>query len=233
GLSTTFASGIGTYSAINFSTIGTGITLITNSSLPLAGEATSTAFTVNGSANSDINSTFDPPDNILYRDFQATDITAANSVEVAQFTIRDGGAAANDADGLPTTLTAITFNVTDASGVLRRIALYDGTTELGEVATGATAAFSSLSLAAADNNSKTFSIRVTFNSSVTDNANFQFAVSSATALASGSTFATANAGGAQSSMAGNDNRIEVLADQLIFTTQPPTVNTIDVNFSPA
>ncbi|MFN8692173.1 MAG: hypothetical protein ACK5XL_19460, partial [Cyclobacteriaceae bacterium] len=47
GLSTTFASGIGTYSAINFSTIGTGITLITNSSLPLAGEATSTAFTVN------------------------------------------------------------------------------------------------------------------------------------------------------------------------------------------
>ncbi|MFO0488757.1 MAG: T9SS type A sorting domain-containing protein [Cyclobacteriaceae bacterium] len=194
----------------------------------MAGEATSTAFTVNGSANSDINSTFDPPDNILYRDFQATDITAGNSVEVAQFTIRDG--AGTDPDPLGTTLTAIQFNVTGSS-LLRRIALYDGTTELGEVATGSTASFSALTLTAPDDGSKTFSIRVTFQSTVSDNSNFRFTVNSANAAASGSLFATADAGGAQSSMAGDDNRIEVLADRLIITTQAPATAFVLTNLS--
>ncbi|MFN5171249.1 MAG: beta strand repeat-containing protein, partial [Cyclobacteriaceae bacterium] len=228
GLSATFASGIGTYSAINFSTIGTGLTLTTNSSLPPAGEATSTAFTVNSSANSDITATFNPPDNILYRDFQATDITAVNSVEVAQFTIRDG--AGTDPDPLGTTLTAIQFNVTGSS-LLRRIAIYDGTTELAEVAAGSTAFFSALTLAAPDDGSKTFSIRVTFQSTVTDNSNFRFTVNSATAAASGSLFATADAGGAQSSIAGDDNRIEVQADRLIITTQPTATAFVLTNLS--
>ena len=183
---------------------------------------------MNSSATSDINSTFNPPDNILYRDFQATDITAVNSVEVAQFTIRDG--AGTDPDPLGTTLTAIQFNVTGSS-LLRRIALYDGTTELGEVPTGSTASFSALTLTAPDDGSKTFSIRVTFQSTVSDNSNFRFTVNSANAAASGSLFATADAGGAQSSMAGDDNRIEVLADRLIITTQAPATAFVLTNLS--
>ncbi|MFO0266143.1 MAG: hypothetical protein ACK51D_04280, partial [Cyclobacteriaceae bacterium] len=166
--------------------------------------------------------------NIPYQNHQASNIiNDANSLEVAAFTIRDGGASSTDPDSDDTNLTSITFSVSNA-GLIRRIAIYDdANNELAEAAGASSVTFSSLGYPAPDNGSRDFRIRVSFNSTVTDNQQFQFTITAATAT--GSTFATANAGGAQSSMAGNDNRIEVLADQLIFTTQPPTVNTIDVN----
>ena len=74
-------------------------------------------------------------------------------------------------------------------------ALYDGTTELGEVAAGATVSFSSLSVAASDGGTKTLTLRASFLSTVTDNQQISFTVSSATASTSGSGFTVANAGG--------------------------------------
>ncbi len=193
----------------------------------------STGELVPSCANSDIirNTSFTEPSNIDYSLYQATDITTANSIEVASFTIQDGGISLNDADAFATTLSAITFSVSNHSN-LRRIALYDGTTEIAEVAAAASVTFSSLSLAAPDNSSKNFSLRATFQSTVTDNAQFQFTVTSATAAGGGSGFATANAGGASSSTTGDRNRIEVTADRLVFTTQPSNTP-ISTNMTPA
>ncbi len=187
---------------------------------------------VNSSASNIIrNASFTEPTNIAYASTQEnTNLTTSNSVEVAQFSIQDGGGSA-DADALSTILNAISFNVTN-SGLLRRIALYDGTTELGEVATSSTISFSGLTLTAADGGSKTFSLRVSFASSVTDNQQFSFAVSSATASGSGSGFAAANAGGAASSITGDANRIEVTATKLVFTQQPTTTS-INAAMNPA
>jgi hypothetical protein len=177
------------------------------------------------SSSSDIitNPSFTYPINIPYGSYQGTTpLTDANSIEVAQFDIRDGGGTA-DADVLATTLTALTLNVANPASI-RRIALFDGSTNVGEVAGGATAAFSSLTLAAADNASKTFSVRVSFLSSVTDNQQFSFTVNSATASGSGSAFAAANAGGAVTSTSSDNNRIEVTASDIIFDQAVSTVS---------
>jgi len=77
-------------------------------------------------------------------------------------------------------------------------------------------------IVASDNSQLAVHLRVTFNSTVTDNQQFQFVVTSVTAKATGSTFATVNGGGAVSSIANNVNKIEVVADRLSFVQQPTT-----------
>lgn len=209
-----------------------GIDDINITGSPLSGNSTSSDIIANGS--------FSAPSNINYANYQATDITDVNSLEVAQFTIRDGGAAA-DGDAVGTILTNFVMSLSNPANI-RRVALYDGTTELAELAGGATVNFSGLTVTAPDDGTKTFSVRVTFNTAVTDNHQFVFTVTSATADAAGSNFAAANAGGAASSSAGDDNRLEVTADRLAFvqnTTSPtglnaamtpaPTVSANDVN----
>jgi hypothetical protein len=199
--------------------------------------------TTSSSSNIIATSGFTYPTNVDYASYQtASGLTTSNSLEVAQFDIQDGGGSA-DADALATTLTAISFNVANHAN-LRRIALFDGSTNVGEVAAGSTASFSSLTLAAADGTTpKTFSIRVTYASSVTDNQQYSFTVSSATASGAGSGFAAANAGGAASSTTGDINKIEVATTAIIFdqdvsnvpqggTMSPsPTVRAIDGNLN--
>lgn len=177
------------------------------------------------SANSDIiaNGSFVASSNINALLYQGADISVVNSLEVAQFTVRDGGGAA-DADALSTILTNLNMGLTNSIDI-NRVALYDGTTELAEVAGGSTVSFSGLTLTAPDNGSKTFSVRVTFHSTVTDNHQFVFNITSATADAAGSSFAAANAGGAASSNTGDDNRIEVTADRLSFVQHPTNTGT--------
>lgn len=174
------------------------------------------------SASSDIiaDTGFTYPQNISYGSYQETDLTSS-SLAVAQFIIRDGGASA-DADSASTTLTDISFTVANSAN-LRRVALYEGTTELGEVAAGSTVAFSSLNVTASDDGTKTLTLRASFQTAVTDNQQFSFTVSSATAGAAGSVFAAANAGGAVSSTANNDNRIAVTATKLALLSVPTSV----------
>ncbi len=167
------------------------------------------------------------PTNIDYKLFQGATLTTANSIEVGQFTIRDGGASAPDADATATNLTSLTLSLSNFANI-RRVALFDGSTNLSEVAGGATPTFASLTLSAPDNGTKVFSIRVSFNTAVTDNQQFQFAITNTTATGTG--FAVVNAGGASTSIAGDNNRIEVTADRLIFTTQP--INTTINNTMP-
>jgi M6 family metalloprotease-like protein len=223
------SSGLATFSSLTHTALGTGITLNAERGTTNDWDVTSNTFNITGNTNSDI--VFEPmvePTNIDYTSYQAANISGgSDDIEVAQFTIRDGGAGTDD-DGSSTTLTDISFDLSNWENI-RRLALYDGVTELGEEDGAATVTFSGLTIEATDDGTKTFSVRVSFNTTVTDNQQFQFVVSSATAT--GSTFAAADAGAAESSIDGDDNRIEVTATKLVFSQQP--VNTVvDSEMSP-
>lgn len=175
-----------------------------------------------------------------YLNFQAATITStANSVGVFRFEVRDGGGTA-DADAVGTELNSITFNVgTTHINYIRSAALFDVSTMRNNTpsinTTLGTITFSGLSGAnftAPDNGSLTLTLRVSYLTSVVDNAQIQYTISAATASSSGSVFASANAGGASSSVSGDRNRIEVTADRLAFLQQPSTTTT-SVGMSPA
>jgi|GEM_PF-1252634 len=176
---------------------------------------------------------------IDYTQFQAATITnSSTSAGVMRFIIRDGGAAASDADTYGTTLNSIVFSVTNIAN-LRSAALFDGNAMLANnpvLNTGAgTISFSGLggsNFTAPDNGSKNLTLRVSFLTAVTDNEQLQFTISSAVADPAGSGFAQTNAGGAVSSTFGNRNRIEVTADRLSFVQQPVTTSE-NVAMSPA
>lgn len=179
------------------------------------------------------NTTFTEPQNIDYAAYQATDITATNSLVVGSFDIVDGGGT-NDSDTYATILTAVNFTVQNFANI-RKLALYDGTTEKAEISlTSATATFSGLtSLSAPDNGSKNFTLRATFKDAVTDNQQLRFTVSSATVQGNNSSkFAAANAGAAATAITADANRIEVTADRFAFTQQP-TNTQVDATMSPA
>ncbi len=170
-----------------------------------------------------------------YTSYQATSLTTtANNVGVMKFSIRDGGAAASDADALSTELTAITFNVTNIANI-RSAALFGGVSQTTlvnntpTINTGAgTITFTGLSgtnVTAADNGTKDLVLRVSYKTAVTDNQQLQYTVSSATANVAGSVFAATDAGAATSSVTGDRNRIEVTATQLTFVQQPTDVTT--------
>ena len=184
-----------------------------------------TAMSASASSESDIvrSSAFSEPENILYVNYQAADIqNGSDDIEVARFTLRDGGTAGNDADSNPTVLSNITFSLSGA-GLIRRIALYQGNNELGELDGAATLNFSGLNITAPDDGTQDFSLRASFTTTLTDHDQFQISITSATASPSGSDFAASNAGGAASDISGDRNRLNVLADRLSITT-PPTAN---------
>lgn len=177
-----------------------------------------------------------------YTLYQADPIsTTSNSIGVFKFTIRDGGASANDADALGTELTAITFNVTNIANI-RSAALFGGATQSTLISNSptintvaGTISFSGLSgsnVTAADNSTQDITLRISYLTIVTDNQQLQYTIASATANTSGSTFATANAGGAASSITDDRNRIEVTATCQKFVQQP-TNTTNGVPMSPA
>jgi hypothetical protein len=158
------------------------------------------------------------PQNIDYKNYQADDIKYdSNSLEVAKFTIRDGGNS-NDPDSFGTTLNSITFSISNFSNI-KRIAIYDGTMEVGtETNSVSLIKFDGLNLKASDGNTKVFSVRVSFNSNVTDNQNLKFTIVSAKSNPAGSSFADSSAGGASTDDSGNNNKIVVAADRLIFAS---------------
>ncbi|MFN8263555.1 MAG: InlB B-repeat-containing protein [Chitinophagales bacterium] len=178
--------------------------------------------------------TFTESSNHDYTLYQAASITStSNSVGVFKFTIRDGGASAPDADALSTELTTITFNVANIANI-RAAALFGGASQTTlinntpTINTGAgTITFTGLSgtnVSAADNSTQDVTLRISYLTTVTDNEKLQYTISSATANNTGSVFAAADAGAAQSSISGDRNRIEVTATKLGFQQQPSTTN---------
>ena len=171
------------------------------------------------------------PTFIPYINYQADDVTFSNSIEVGSFTISDGNGT-NDTDNLPTTLTNITFALSNSANI-RSVALYDGATEVGEDMDGASSiTFTDLELVAPDNGTKTFTIRVTYNETVTDGAIPVFTVTAAGALSTGSTFTYSHAGTgsstatrARTSPTSPNNRIDVVATKLEFLEEPSDTDT--------
>lgn len=221
------ASGSPTTFTVSFSPITTG-TKTAQLSL-VNGDSDEDPYIINltgtGTANaiSDIitDNTFTYTSNIDYKNYITTDIITANSVELGRFIIRDGGT--GDADNVGTTLNSLGVTVGNAAN-LERLAIYDGATEIAEMPATATTNFSGLSLFATDNGTKTFTIRGSFKTAVTDNQRIQLTVASATASATGSGFGTISA---TTSTIGTDNVIVVTANGLGFITQP-TTTTINV-----
>ncbi len=221
----TFSAGLGTYSTVNHSQTGTGLQLSTN--YGLLADATSVTFNITASNASDIieDPTFVYPTNIAYNNFQeGTDISnLATSIIAAGFVIRDGGGAA-DPDGAPTTVSSFSIDLGSNWTLLRRIAVYD--TFGGELSTSDKPVTSQIMnfsgfppFSIPDGSSLQIRLRVSFKSSVTDNLQFSFKfIAANTSPLTSSAFALLDAGGATSSVAGNDNRIEVTATRLSFTT---------------
>ncbi len=167
-----------------------------------------------------IDTSFYEPENIAYQNYQDTsDVTILNSIEVARFQIRDGGFGA-DIDTASTVLTSIGFAV-QGNQSLSRLALYNGASEIADLPLSDTLInFTNLSFYTHDNTFENLSIRATFKSKVTDNAQFGFTIRSAANSPSGSSFYLYDAGAAATSLIGDKNRIEVTATQLIFVKQP-------------
>lgn len=171
-------------------------------------------------------------------------IVNVGNPSVWRLQVRDGGMGA-DADFLPTVVTGMTINITDANSVLDRVALYDGagTTKLGEVAAAPTIMFSGLDgpwgpfVTALDNGTVDFILKATYKTSpIIDGSQFAFTVTSVTSRSDRSGmggFATVG----PSSTTGNNNRIDVVADRPTWTgfgaVQPTTVGLNPLFVSPA
>ncbi|NRD20792.1 T9SS type A sorting domain-containing protein [Winogradskyella eckloniae] len=215
---------------------------IANPGVRLIGSINST--TINSTDSDIVTTGYNPTDNIDYNSYTASSgLTISNAIKVGEFSIRDGGATLADADLLPTVLSDLEFGLTN-SQIIETLAIFDGTLNVAETSVSSDVVnFSGLaSISALDNSSKTFDVYATFKTVVEDNTQFQLTINSASAnVATGSSFADFNAGGAQTPIAGDDNRIEVTANFVVFDQQPtdtnqfvimtpyPTVLTVDSN----
>ena len=154
-------------------------------------------------------------------------VVSATSISLFEFDVRDNGG-----DGLPTVLNALNFTLADASGQLNQIGLFDGATQIGTALTAVSGplSFTGLALSIPNGTTRRLSLRCTFKANVTDNANIGFTINSAVANPASSTFAAFPA--LASSVAGNDNRVSVVATTLTF---PNAVGNqvVNTNFSPS
>ncbi|MBK9329489.1 MAG: autotransporter-associated beta strand repeat-containing protein [Sphingobacteriales bacterium] len=177
--------------------------------------------------------TYSYTQDILYANYQSNPVptSASQSVGVHNIIIQDGNGSSNDGDNLPTLLKGITFTYTGTANTVRSAALFTTTNSRIRPATSIgsnTITFTNLPdtvtlKTPGDNSSIQVILRVTFNSTVTDNDKLVFTVSSVTSgdLCSYSQFGTANGGGAQSDNGANTkNQIEVVATKLKFSQQP-------------
>ena len=175
--------------------------------------------------------TYSYSSNIDYTTYQSALITntgsgAGGSIGVWRFTIRDGGGV-NDLDGLPTILESITFSSVVGIDGIRTAALFDGNSLVSNASTvnagAGTIAFSGLSYSCPHNSTRNLTLRVTFNlSPIIDNQQMQFTILNADVAAAA--FSTSslftNFTAISSSVAGNNNSIQVTGTELAFFTQP-------------
>jgi hypothetical protein len=181
--------------------------------------------------------------NIPYTTWQSASISntgsgANGSIGVFRFKIQDGGASSPDADALPTIVTGITFNYTGTASTIRTAALFSGSAKVADVTTvnANSLVFSSLTdplFTVADNGSQVLTLRVTFNTTATDNDKLVYSVGSATSAAAGTSSQFGTISATSDNNTGNDrNRIEVTADRLTFV-QGPSNATNGIAMTPA
>lgn len=198
--------------------------------IPGSDTVRSNVFRVENSKLTDIVASlnFSYPQNIDFVPYTDTNsVTLTNSLPVATFVIREGGVT-GDLDSAATTVTSMQVNA--SAGVINRLGLYLGNTKIADtlVNTGVVGQFRfffpNLSLFVADNDSLALTLRATFKSLQTDKTNFALSVVSATTDAAGSSLrVTTPFSAAVSSIAGNNNRLDVIVKNLKYTVQPQDV----------
>jgi len=210
-------SGISTFSTLTHTATGAARQLTAAAGLP-GGSVNSANFNITAS-DIIVKAGYVYPQDIDYINYQdAVLINGGGSIEVAQFTIRDGFINGPDGDLLGTTLTSLTLGISN-SAFIQRIAIFNSAdVKVGEQAGAASVTFPLLAITAADGGSIDFKIRVSFTTAVVDNQNVGFTITGVSGT--GSTFVNGSAGGAATSTAGGDNRISVDATQFVFTTAP-------------
>jgi hypothetical protein len=189
------------------------VTSVTSAASDIIAVASSEALTVSSTINN------------------VTIATATDGVQVWQFTVRDGGGAA-DADAFDTILTAFTLaqaagnQVTTWSDAIFSIGLFDGTTFIANgTVTANQIQFTGLNVVVTDGTNKTLSLRLSLKcplgAGAVDGNDFGFSLSAAN-----TTFSALGSGKAAflaATSANGANIIDITASKLIFTTQP--VNT--------
>jgi hypothetical protein len=221
-VSTTLIAGSNTVSIVH-NAVGTLRTLTANenpAALAISTVLSSTFDIDPGRAESEIvANSFAYTDNIDYTAHLGTNVTVGN-VKVFEVEIKDGDGITPDADALPTNLTTLGFDIVNFEN-LEKVALYNGVTEIQEVAAASNIQFN-VTEVIPDGGSTLYHLRVTFNTtSITDNSQLQFTISDAIANDQGSTFRFADGSplagsAATSSIAGDNNRIIVDHTQLVF-----------------
>ncbi len=155
-------------------------------------------------------------------DYTQLDNTIPNCVRLGQFTITDSGG-----DGLPTTLSSVSFSLANSGDVVEIAIFNSGNTNLGGANNPpGTISFNSglSSISASDGSTDTFEIWATFKNTVTDQDVLQLTITSATVSASGSGLASF-----ASTTGTVKNKIQVVATQLTVSTAASSVN-VNSNF---
>lgn len=166
----------------------------------------------------------------------APPLTSTTGAQVWQFTIRDGGAGMNDADALPTIVSAIKLTknsdgqIADWDAAIQTIALFDGTTLVDEATITTVSpyeiqfAFPPISIL--DNTSKTFSVRLSLKGPLSagnaDKQDFVFSLTNANIITP--TDGTSSQISSFTSIQSLDvkNVVDVTATKLAFVQQPTT-----------
>lgn len=204
----------------------------------------SNSFVLKYSGNSNIirNTGFTHQTDILYADpnNQVADITNATGIAMEQFIMQDGGGA-SDADGTGTSLSSIVLNIENYQ-YLRRVALYDGATEIADLpviapnitaltATNANMTFNGITtFVANDNGSKTLTIKASFLTTsgvandILDNKVVNFRVDNVIAGGVSSSFSAGGVSTVFPTLGADENALEVVTTKLDFTTQPHPTN---------
>ncbi len=197
--------------------------------------ATGSQLSANPNASDIItDATYVSPVDVAYGTYQAPALTMnfGNSLGVFGMTLRDGGVG-GATDGLATNLTSISIS-TNGSRAIRAVAIWDGATLISPTnVNGGTADFtidlSATPIVATDGATTNFELRVTYMAGdfIVDNEQIIFTVTAAVANPAGTLFTDPDAGGPESSSAGDDNRIRVIATSLNIIEGP--INSIATN----
>ncbi len=174
-------------------------------------------------------STFRVPQNIPYIRYQnETGITPNDtmSIDVFRFVVNDG-----IRDSIPSILRAITIAVENAS-LLRRAAICSDSVVIGEIAVNSSPLrFAGMQGIVPDGGSRTFSLRVSFASPVSDHQQISCVVNTIGFDPTGSVLAARGMQPMASSVAGDDNRVIVQADRLTGINTPQNAIYIGQAFS--